>query len=445
VSAMFRSLHVYNYRLWTLGAVVSNTGAWMQRTAQDWIVLTELTDHDAAALGFTMALQFGPLLLLMPVAGVMADRFDRRKLLMWTQFSQLVLALGLGLLVLTDQAQLWQVYVFALLLGVATAIDAPARQSFVSELVSDKDLPNAVALNSMSFQSARLIGPAIAGVLVAVIGAGPVFLVNAASFAGVLASLWFIRRAQLFPVAKLGRAKGQIRDGLRYVRRRPDILIVLVMVFVVGTFGFNFPVFISTMATAEFGKGAAEFGLLSSMMAVGAIVGSLLAARRERARIGVVIIGSAFFGMACLLAALAPSYWTFGAALTIVGVFSLTMMTTANAYVQTSTTPIMRGRVMALYMAIFAGGTPIGAPIVGWAANELGARWALGIGALSGLLSAALAIVWLVYSRGMRVGRVPESRFRLRLRFPPEPTADEEREFATQEIAIVESTTRRTS
>ena len=445
MSAMFRSLHVYNYRLWTLGAVVSNTGAWMQRTAQDWIVLTELTDHDAAALGFTMALQFGPLLLLMPVAGVMADRFDRRKLLMWTQFSQLVLALGLGLLVLTDQAQLWQVYVFALLLGVATAIDAPARQAFVSELVSDKDLPNAVALNSMSFQSARLIGPAIAGVLVAAIGAGPVFLVNAASFAGVLASLWFIRRAQLFPVAKLGRAKGQIRDGLRYVRRRPDILIVLVMVFVVGTFGFNFPVFISTMATAEFGKGAAEFGLLSSMMAVGAIVGSLLAARRERARIGVVIVGSAFFGLACLLAAVAPSYWTFGAALTIIGVFSLTMMTTANAYVQSSTTPIMRGRVMALYMAIFAGGTPIGAPIVGWAANELGARWALGIGALSGLLSAALAIAWLVYSRGMRVGRVPERRFRLRLRFPPEPTADEEREFATQEIAIVESTTRRTS
>jgi len=445
VSAMFRSLRIFNYRLWTIGAIVSNTGAWMQRTAQDWIVLTELTDHDAAALGFTMALQFGPLLILMPVAGIIADRFDRRTVLLWTQFSQFVLALGLGILVISGYAQLWHVYVFALLLGIATAIDAPTRQAFVSELVSDKDLPNAVALNSMSFQSARLIGPAIAGVLVALIGSGPVFLVNAASFAGVLASLWFIRRSQLFPVAKLGRAKGQIRDGLRYVRNRPDILIVLVMVFLVGTFGFNFPVFISTMATAEFGKGAAEFGLLSSMMAVGAIVGSLLAARRERARIGVVVVGSAFFGMACLLAALAPSYWTFGAALTIVGVSSLTMMTTANAYVQTSTTPIMRGRVMALYLAIFAGGTPIGAPIVGWAANELGARWALGIGALSGVLAAAIAITWLVYSRGMRIGRVPERRFRLRLRFPPEPTPDEERELATQEIAIVESTTRRIS
>lgn len=445
MSAMFRSLRIFNYRLWTIGAIVSNTGAWMQRTAQDWIVLTELTDHDAAALGFTMALQFGPLLLLMPVAGIIADRFDRRIVLLWTQFSQFVLALALGILVISGHVQLWHVYVFALLLGIATAIDAPARQAFVSELVSDKDLPNAVALNSMSFQSARLIGPAVAGVLVALIGSGPVFLVNAASFAGVLASLWFIRRSQLYPVAKLGRAKGQIRDGLRYVRNRPDILIVLVMVFLVGTFGFNFPVFISTMATAEFGKGAAEFGLLSSMMAVGAIVGSLMAARREHAKIGVVVIGSAFFGAACLLAAIAPSYWTFGAALTIVGVSSLTMMTTANAYVQTSTTPIMRGRVMALYLAIFAGGTPLGAPIVGWAANELGARWALGIGALSGLLAAAIAIVWLVYSRGMRVGRVPESRFRLRLRFPPEPTAEEERELATQEIAIVESTTRRTS
>ncbi|MBH0052603.1 MULTISPECIES: MFS transporter [unclassified Salinibacterium] len=445
MSAMFRSLRLFNYRLWIIGAVVSNTGAWMQRTAQDWIVLTDLTDYDAAALGFTMALQFGPMLLLMPLTGIIADRFDRRTVLLWTQFSQFALALGLGILVISGHVQLWQVYVFALLLGVATAIDAPARQAFVSELVSDKDLPNAVALNSMSFQTARLIGPAVAGVLVAAIGAGPVFIVNAASFAGVLASLWFMRRGQLFPVAKLGRAKGQIRDGLRYVRGRPDILIVLVMVFLVGTFGFNFPVFIATMATGVFGKGAAEFGLLSSMMAVGAVVGSLLAARRERARFGVVIVGSAFFGLACLLAAFAPSYWTFGAALTIIGVFSLTMMTTANAYVQTSTTPIMRGRVMALYLAIFAGGTPIGAPIVGWAANELGPRWALGIGALSGLLAAAAAIIWLVYSRGMRVGRVPESRFRLRLRFPPEPTPDEERELATQEIAIVETTTRRTS
>ena len=440
---MFRSLRVANYRLWFAGALVSNTGAWMQRTAQDWIVLTELTDHDAAAVGITMALQFGPLLLLMPVAGLIADRVNRRRLLIWTQAAQGVLALALGILVVSGHAQLWQVYAFALLLGVATAIDAPARQAFVSELVPDTDLPNAVALNSTSFQSARLIGPALAGVLVAWIGAGPVFLLNALSFGGVILSLALIRRSQLRPVKRLERARGQIRDGLRYVRSRSDILVVLVMVFIVGTFGFNFPLFIATMAAVEFGKGATEFGLLSSIMAGGAVVGSLLAARRERARLGLVVVAAAAFGIACLLSAFTPNYWVFAASLVLVGVCSLTMMTTANAYVQSTTEPAMRGRVMALYMAIFAGGTPIGAPIIGVVANVFGPRWALGIGALSGVVAATIAIVWLVASRGMRVGRVPDTRFGLRLHFDGGP--GEERELATQDIAIVESTARRTS
>ena len=440
---MFRSLRVVNYRLWFAGALVSNTGAWMQRTAQDWIVLTELTDHDAAALGITMALQFGPLLVLSPVAGLMADRFDRKRLLVWTQAIQGALALGLGILVLSGHAQLWQVYLFALLLGIATAIDAPARQAFVSELVPDTDLPNAVALNSTSFQSARLIGPAIAGVLVAWIGAGPVFLINAASFGGVLLSLALIRRTQLRPVKRLAPAKGQIRDGLRYVRSRSDILVVLVMVFLVGTFGFNFPLFIATMATVEFGKGATEFGLLSSIMAVGAVAGSLLAARRDRARFGLVVVAAAAFGVVVIGAALAPSYVLFAASLAIVGICSLTMMTTANAYVQTTTAPAMRGRVMALYMAIFAGGTPIGAPIVGIVANAFGPRWAISIGAASGILAAAVGIVWLVARRGMRVGRVPETRFGLRLHFTGDPRHD--RELATQEIAIFAATAGRTS
>lgn len=443
MSAMFRSLRVANYRLWFAGALISNTGAWMQRTAQDWIVLTELTDHDAAALGVTMALQFGPLLLLMPVAGLMADRFDRRRLLMWTQASSLVLALGLGILVVTGTATLWHVYGFALLLGIVTAIDTPARQAFVSELVPDADLPNAVALNSTSFQSARLIGPAIAGVLVALIGAGPVFLINAASYVGVLASLLLIRPSRLRPTQKLAKARGQIRDGLRYVRSRPDVLVVLVMVFLVGTFGFNFPIFISTMATVEFGRGATEFGLLSSIMAAGAVTGSLLAARRERARFGIVVVAAAAFGAAALVAALTPTYWSFAASLVVVGVSSLTMMTTANAYVQTTTAPVMRGRVMALYMAIFAGGTPIGAPIVGAVANALGPRWALGIATLSGLAAAGIAVVWLVSSRGMRLGRAPHTRFGLRLRFDHNLAHD--RALATQEIAIVEGTAKRTS
>ncbi|MCU1411720.1 MAG: transporter [Rhodoglobus sp.] len=430
---MFRSLRIFNYRLWFAGALVSNTGAWMQRTAQDWIVLTELTDRDATALGITMALQFGPLLLLMPVTGLAADRFDRRRMLMWTQSIQCVLAFGLGVLVISGHVQLWHVYVFALLLGVCTAFDTPARQAFVSELVTDKDISNAVALNSTSFQSARLIGPAVAGVLIAWIGTGPVFIVNGASYIGVLLSLVLIRKSQLVPTPRLAKAKGQIRDGLRYVRGRKDILVVLVMVFLVGTFGFNFPIFISTMSTVEFGKGSAEFGLLSSVMAVGAVTGSLLAARRERVRFIVVVVASGAFGIVCAVAALSPSYLFFAIVLVLVGACSLTMMNTANAYVQTTTEPAMRGRVMALYMAIFAGGTPIGAPVVGLVANVWGPRWSLAIGAASGILAALIAVIWLSRKRNQSTATASI------------PLARETVELGTQEIGIVGATAQRTS
>ena len=433
---MFRSLRVFNYRLWFAGALVSNTGAWMQRTAQDWIVLTELTDRDAAALGITMALQFGPLLLLMPVAGLMADRVDRRRLLMWTQGIQCA-ALGLGLLVVSGHAQLWQVYVFALLLGIATAIDAPARQAFVSELVMMRPLQRGRPQLDL-VPERRLVGPAVAGVLIAWIGSGPVFLINALSFAGVLASLAFIRRKELVASPRLIRARGQIRDGLHYVRTRGDLVVTLVAVFLVGTFGFNFPIFISTMSTVEFGKGATEFGLLSSIMAAGAVTGSLLAARRTRARLVVAVAASAAFGLACVLGAIAPTYWLFAVTLVLIGVASLTMMTTANAYVQTTTDPAFRGRVMALYLAIFAGGTPIGAPIVGWVANVYGPRWALAIGAASGLIAAVIAGFWMLRRRNRLIAEAAVPR-------PAAPSSPEDRELATQEIAIVESTTDRTS
>ena len=442
MSSTFRSLGVANYRLWFAGALFSNTGAWMQRTAQDWIVLAELTDQDAAAVGITMALQFGPLLLLSPVAGLLADRVDRKTVLIWTQSAQLVLALGLGILTVTGLATLGIVYLFALGLGIATALDAPARQAFVSELVPDADLPNAVALNGMSFQSARLVGPAVAGLLVAAVGAGPVFLINAATFVVVLASIALIRRSQLIEAPRIPRGRGQIREGLRYVRSRPDIVVVLAMVFTIGTFGFNFPILISTMSTVEFGGGPEQFGILSSVIAVGSLAGSVLAARRERARLGVIVAGAIGFGLFCGVAAFAPNLWLFSLVLLLVGAAALTMMNTANAYVQTTTAPSMRGRVMALYLALFAGGTPLGAPLVGWAANELGPRFAVGIAAASGLVAATVALVWLVAARGMRVGRHPTARFGLRLRFTRDPKAD--RDLATQEIAIVETTAKRT-
>lgn len=400
---MFRSLSGFNYRVWAAGALVSNVGTWMQRTAQDWIVLTQLTHHDAAAVGWVMALQFGPQLLLLPLSGLVADRFDQRKVLMATQASMGILGLALGLLTVTGQVQLWHVYVFAALLGSVAAFDAPARQTFVSQLVGGANLSNAVALNSASFSAARMIGPAVAGLMTAAVGAGWVFLINAGSFGAVLLSLTFLRVNELQRSSRAQPKKGNLIEGFRYVRSRPDIMVILVMVFLIGTFGLNFPIFISTMSTTVFHQGAAEFGILSSVMAIGSVVGALLSARREKPRLRFLFAASAVFGIAGTVAALMPTYWGFAAALAVVGLASQTMMTTANGAVQLSTPAPVRGRVMAIYMAIFMGGTPIGAPIVGWVANEFGPRWALGVGASSGVAAALVGLLWLVKYRHLRI------------------------------------------
>lgn len=403
MSAMFRSLSGVNYRIWFAGALVSNVGTWMQRTAQDWIVLTELTDHDAAAVGIVMALQLGPQLLLVPWSGLIADRFDRRRTLMVTQASMAILGLWLGILVLMGVAQLWQVYVFVLLLGIVSAVDAPVRQTFVSELVVESNLSNAVALNSASFNSARMIGPAVAGVLVAVVGAGWVFIINAVTFGAVLLSLKFIRVNSLRRSSRAPRGRGQLLEGFRYVRGRPDILMIMLMVFIIGTFGLNFAIFTATMASVEFGQGSTAFGLLSSILAVGSVAGALLSARRERPRIRLTVFAALAFGVACAVAAVMPSYLTFALALILVGLAAQTLMTTANATLQTTTAPEMRGRVMALYMAVFMGGTPIGAPFVGWVANEFGPRWAIGLAALSGLVAAAIGLIWMIWFQHLRL------------------------------------------
>jgi MFS family permease len=400
---MFRSLSGVNYRIWAGGALVSNVGTWMQRTAQDWIVLTQLTHNNAAAVGFVMALQFGPQLILLPVTGWAADHLDRRRLLMATQGLMGLLGLGLGILTVTGAIQLWHVYVFALLLGVVAAFDAPARQTFVSELVAGPNLSNAVALNSASFNSARLLGPAVAGLLTAAVGAGWVFLINAATFGAVLLSLMLLRKEKLYRTERAKRSRGGLVDGFRYVRKRPDILVILVMVFLIGTFGLNFPIFISTMSVSVFHQGAGEYGLLSSIMAIGSVVGALLAARRERPRVSLLFAGAAFFGAGCTIAAVMPTYWLFAVALIIIGVSSQTLMTTANGTVQMTTDPLLRGRVMAIYMAIFMGGTPVGAPIVGWVADTFGPRWAMGVGGASGFAAALVGVFYLVKYRGLRV------------------------------------------
>ncbi|HWM35021.1 MAG TPA: MFS transporter, partial [Pseudolysinimonas sp.] len=423
---MFRSFAVRNYRLWFAGAIVSNVGTWMQRIAQDWLVLTELTDDDATAVGITMALQFGPQLLLLPVTGLAADRIDRRRLLILTQIAMAVLGFGLAALTLTGVATLWMVYALALGLGVAAAFDAPARQAFVSELVPTSHLSNAVALNSASFNGARLIGPAVAGLLIAAVGVGWVFLINAVTFGAVLLSLALLHSDQFTTFDRPPRKRGQLLEGFRYVRGRPDIVLVLTMIAVLGTIGFNFPIFISAMARIEFGEGAGEFGVLSSVIAIGSVTGALLSARRERARLRTLTLASLGFGVSIGLAALAPNHLLFGAALVLVGFAGLTAMTTANGYVQTTTVPEMRGRVMALYIAIFMGGTPVGAPLVGWVADTLGPRWALGMGAASGFVAAGIAAVYWIRVRRVRLAWDGERRWPIAVRYGVSSAADRE-------------------
>jgi MFS family permease len=405
MTGTFRSLASRNYRLWAIGAFVSNIGTWMQRTAQDWIVLAELTPHNASAVGVVMALQFGPSLLLLPFTGLAADRLDRRKLLLATQASQAVLALVLGILTLAGAVQLWHVYVFALLLGCVTAFDAPARQSFVSELVSEDLLSNAVALNSTSFNAARMIGPAVAGLLIAGIGTGWVFVINAASFIAVLAALLFLRVSELHRRDRGARTPGGLLEGVRYVRARPELATVLWMLFLVMTFGINFPVFVSAMAVQVFHAASHEFGMLTSMLAVGSVAGALFAARRQTPRAAFLPVSAVVFGFGLALAALMPTYALFGIMLVAVGWSAQTFNTTANSTVQLWTEPAMRGRVMAIYMAIAMGCTPLGAPLVGWVADRYGPRWSLAVGAASGFAAALVGLRYLVKYRGLRVAR----------------------------------------
>jgi MFS family permease len=396
----FRSLRNPNYRIWAAGALVSNIGTWMQRIAQHWLVLTQLTDRNATAVGVVMALQYGPHLVLLPFTGYAADLLDRRKLLLATQFGMAVLAAGLGLLTVTGAIQLWEVYGIALLQGCVTAFDAPARHSFVSELVGETDLSNAVALNSTSFNAARMIGPAAAGLTIAAVGSGFAFLINAASFVAVLASLTLLRVDDLHRSARATLTRGGLIDGFRYVWRRDDLKTILVMLFLVGTFGLNFPIFISTMAVTVFHAGAGEYGLLMSVMAIGSITGALLAAGQERPRFGRLIAGAAFFGLGCALASVMPDYRLFGLTLVLIGVSALTFSNSTNSLMQLATEPAMRGRVLAIRLAIALGGTPIGAPIVGWVADHFGPRWSLRVGAAAGLAPAIVGLVHILHRSG---------------------------------------------
>ncbi|WP_369046142.1 MFS transporter [Sinomonas sp. P10A9] len=391
-SRMFRALQHPNYRLWAAGALVSNVGTWMQRVAQDWLVLTQLTAHDGAAVGITTGLQFLPILILGPYAGVLGDRLDKRKLLLGTQSAMGLLALLQGVLVLTGTVQLWHVYAIALALGVASAFDAPPRQAFVSELVGRTDVPNAVALNSASFNLARLAGPGVAGLLIGLIGTGWVFMLNAATFLGVLISLTRLDVGALHRTPPLPRGKGQIVAGIKYVRTQPRIMLIMVMAALVGTFTLNFQITNALMAADVFHTGADAYGLLGSIQAIGTLAGALLAARRRQPRLSLLVASAVGLGVASMVAAAMPTYVAYAVVLVFVGVSALTFLNSANTIVQLTTEPQYRGRVLALYMAVIQGGTPIGSPLVGWLANVAGTRWSVLAGGVAALVAGAIGI-----------------------------------------------------
>ena len=400
---------------------MSNTGTWMQRVAQDWLVLELAVGSGATALGITTGLQFLPFLLLTPFAGLIADRMPKQRLLQLTNIGMALPAAVLGVLAVTGVAEVWHVYVLALLLGSASAFDAPARQSFVSEIVDPVDLTNAVGLNSASFNAARLVGPGLAGVLIAAFGGGAVatgwvILLNAVSYAAPIWSLRHLDASRIDAAAPLNRGPGAIREGVAYVRARPDLLLVLSLVFFAGTFGLNFQITSALMATEVFGKGPEEFGLLGTFLAVGSLTGALLAARRSNVRHRLVVGAALAFGVTVVLAGLMPSYLTFALLAPVTGLTALTFITAANTYMQLHTDAGVRGRVMALYMMIFMGGTPVGAPIIGWIGEEYGARWTLLGGGL--LTIAGVAVSALVYlrldrarwGRAATVGETPVER-----------------------------------
>ena len=392
---MFASFGLYNYRLFWSGGFVSNVGTWMARVAQDWLVLTILTDNSSLALGIVTGLQFLPTAVLAPWAGSVADRFDKRKVLLLTQVAMTVTGLVLAGLVFAGHATLWQVYLLATLQGAAAAFDGPARQAFAPEMVPRDLIANSVGLNTTSFHAARLVGPAVAGLTIAWWGVSLALLLNALSFVAVIVALLLMRPAELSP-SPVARSKGAVREGLVYIRDRPEIMLILFVVFMLGTFGLNFQLTNSLMATAVFEVGPEEFGLMGSIMAIGSLAAGLVAARRTTLRLRLILGALAGFTLATAVLAFAPTYLSYVVILMPTGFLALTVMTASNASVQLAVEPEMRGRVMAIYSAVFLGGTPLGSPLLGWVGEAWGPRWTIAIGSIACGIAVVVAGLYLL-------------------------------------------------
>jgi MFS family permease len=394
----WRSFRHRNFRILYPANAMSNIGTWAQRVAQDWLVL-ELTNNNGTYLGLVTAIQFAPVLLFSLQGGAMADRVDKRKLLIWTNIVAALACYTLGFLVVTHHIKLWHVFVCAAVLGISSAIDAPIRQSFTAEIVGHSDVANAVSLNSANFNAGRLVGPALSGFLIARFSTGPSFLINATTYLFVILSLLFMRPSDFF-IQKKEETLGTINEGLRYVLARPDLYVVMALVFFAATFGLNFQIFNALMATKEFGKGPASYGLLGTFIAVGSLTGALLSARLERLRNAKLVIRlGIWFSIVVMVLAVIPTYTWYSLWLPVCGISALTMLISANSYVQVNSDPAVRGRVMGIYMLIFMGGTPFGSLLIGYLTETVGVRETI---ALCGGFSLLMCILlWIIFNKNV--------------------------------------------
>ena len=368
----WRSFRHRNYQILFPANALSNIGAWAQRIAQDWLVL-ELT-NSGTYLGLVTALQFAPVLLFSLHGGALADRFNKRKVLIATNIGGGLSSAVLGILVMTGVVALWHVFLLAFILGISTAIEGPVRQSFTNEVVGPEDLPNAVSLNSANFNAGRLIGPAVSGFLIAAFGTGPSFLFNAFSYLFVILALTQLNEKAFFTTEK-STSMTNVREGIAYVRARPDLYVVMAMVFFIATFGLNFQIFNALMATKVFGKGPASYGLLGTFIAIGSLSGALISARLEGFRKTLFVVRAGIvFSIVVMILSLMPTYLAYALWLPVCGLAALTTLITANSIVQVNTDPAIRGRVMGLYLLIFMGGTPFGSPLIGVMSELIGTR-----------------------------------------------------------------------
>jgi MFS family permease len=408
----WRSFRHRNFRILFPANALSNIGTWAQRIAQDWLVL-ELTNNSGTYLGLVTAVQFAPVLFISLHGGALADRVDKRKLLIATNIAGALSSLGLGLFVVLGAVQVWHVFFFALALGISTALDAPIRQNFSSEIVGHSDVANAVSLNSANFNAGRLIGPALSGFLIAHFGTGPSFLLNAFTYLFVIAAMMAMRSSEFFTLEP-NTTKGTVREGLRYTLARPDLYVVMIVIFFTATFCLNMQIFNGLMATKEFAKGPASFGLLGTYVAIGSLLGALLSTRLERFRdTKFVIYMSVIFSFSIGILSVAPNYTFYSIWLPFCGLFALTMLITANSIVQVNSDPAIRGRVSGIYLLIFMGGTPFGSPLIGWLVEIIGIRETIAI--CSGISIAASLVIWVIFKdrvqvpKDLRVHRVLKS------------------------------------